>query len=1267
MFTVRVNLDKIVLADNDGDTVAGYTAWEARLNWSAGLLEKDRPLAGEVVDPACPAGAEANGPGNTELVGCLESLMFPGESTLVGVAMAEWDFNCSSSGKRVLTLVHGPALDTYIQDDAFTIFANDSSGASESIVLNCGLPTVFDQPPTPTCGTTINGSVGSNTSFKVQASDGDGEAVTLFASGLPSGTTMTPGLPTIGNPVSSMFSWTPTAGQTGTHVVSFYADSGTSSALCSITINVPAAPIDLTGNWVTNLYGAVTGTCDATFEQIGTALTLNVLTCTGTAPACHTASGTIDPQTGDFTLVGLGTATGTASPDSNSISGTYTSPVGSGTFDGSRVGTTPPPCTPIINLTPETDTNPRTATHVVTATVTDGGSPVPDGTQVRFQVTGDNPVGPTIRTTTGGVATFDYVGMATGNDTIRATLVSDPSVFDTATKTWVAVPHAGKIDAVAGGATGATSVALGPTNGVARGFDGSVYVAEVNDCRVRRISPTGAISTVAGTGVCGPTNGENIPATTAQLNNPVDLATDGSGNLYIADRLNHRVRRVSPTGFITTIAGNGSAGSCTDGAPATGSCLNEPIGLWSNATGSTIYVANFAGHRVVSISSGQITNLAGNGTAGSCSNGSSALGACLDHPEDVVNDGAGNTYITDTWAHKVQRVTGGLITTVAGNGSSTGCSDGSPATGPCLYYPAAIELDGGNVYVTDASDRVHRIDGSGNIYLAAGGGPPSFCGDGGPATSACLFDPFGLDFGPGGTFYIGDANNQRVRVVQGGIINTYAGGSGSNFCGDTAPAVGESCLDTPGDVVADANGNIYIADTANGRVRRVAPSGTITTYAGGNSGCGPGVGDGGQASAACLVAPEHLALLGSNLFISDRGDHRVRVVNLITNQIFTVAGDGTAAGSQCTADVSATGSCLNQPTGIATQQVGADIYVFVGQAGLDGYVSRVRIPSVGTNTIRTVFDEDIVPADVTLEYDLKHLYVAEPSLGRVRRMHTDDGLVDGGEAISNAIDGLNGALGIHSDKDGHLLIADTDAHQLRAVEPGSDGFVDGDPDEDIVAFAGTGTPGFCGDNGPSLSACLNAPSDVYFVEASGSVDTAGSLYFVDQGNERVRKIPADSDGDGILDVVEDANGNGYEPGVETDKENTDTDGDGCSDSEELGPVPSLGGTRNPKELGGFWDFFDTPTPPLFVPDRAVSVADISAVVARFGSSRPGGPPDKATALAEAQTPPPAAAAYHVGYDRTLAPPFTGPPNGSVTVQDISLAVQQFGHNCLAPP
>ncbi|HLY62799.1 MAG TPA: PxKF domain-containing protein [Terriglobia bacterium] len=342
------------------------------------------------------------------------------------------------------------------------------------------------------------------------------------------------------------------------------------------------------------------------------------------------------------------------------------------------------------------------------------------------------------------------------------------------------------------------------------------------------ITPASIITTVAGNGTAD-YRGDNGPATSAEIRDPIAVAVDSAGNVYIADTSNSRVRKVSTSGTITTFAGGGTgcAGqtdSVGDGCPATSANFALTYGVAVDSAGN-VYIADTDNFRLRKVGTdGIITTVAGNGTYGYSGDGGPATSAELDSPFGVAVDSAGNLYFADRNNQCIRKVdAGGTITTVAGNGILGYSGDGGPATNAELAYPFAVAVDNaGNLYIADQFNaRIRKVDASGTISTVAGTGTGGYNGDNIAATSAELYYPVGVAVDSAGNLYIADASNQRTRKVDAsGTITTVAGTGTGSYNGDNIPAISAE-LRCPYGVGLDSAGNLYIADTCNERIREV--------------------------------------------------------------------------------------------------------------------------------------------------------------------------------------------------------------------------------------------------------------------------------------------------------------------------------------------------------------------------------------------------------------------------------------------------------------
>jgi len=526
--------------------------------------------------------------------------------------------------------------------------------------------------------------------------------------------------------------------------------------------------------------------------------------------------------------------------------------------------------------------------------------------------------------------------------------------------------------------------------GLAIDSNGNVYIADTGDNTIREVSTAGTINTIAGDGLPSYA-GDTFPATSAELHSPEDVAVDSSGNVYIADTGNAYIREITATtGIINFIAGDGSIGYSGDGALANVAGLDEPFAIALDSSGNVYFTEPEDGRiREITISTGKINTVAGNGVFGFSGDGSAATGAMLHLPTGLAIDSSGNLYIADSLNNRVRKVTGTTISTIAGSGVLSYSGDGGPATAAQLNTPEAVAVDAsGNVYIADTVNNVVReISTKGAISTIAGTGTAGFAGDGGAATSALLSSPQGVAVDASGNVYVSDTANARVRKISGGTITTVAGSATVGYAGDGAAATNAQ-LNTPVGLAVDKSGNLYIADVDDSVVRKVSTSGIITTVAGnGSQGYS---GDTGPATGAMLNGPEGVAVDASgNLYISDTLNGVIREVTA-SGTISTFAGNGIDgySGDGGPAKAAEFGS----PVGIAVDSAGN---VYIADSGA---------------RIRKVFASGFI----------------ETIAGSGVRGYTGDG----SQATSAT---MNGAAGLAADSKGDIYIADAANNAIREL------------------------------------------------------------------------------------------------------------------------------------------------------------------------------------------------------------------------------------------
>jgi len=636
----------------------------------------------------------------------------------------------------------------------------------------------------------------------------------------------------------------------------------------------------------------------------------------------------------------------------------------------------------------------------------------------------------------------------------------------------------------------ATTAQISQPEGMVVDPAGNLYIADAANHRVRKVSAAGTISTVAGNGHPG-YSGDNGPAAAAQLNQPYDLAMDGRGNLYIADYGNQRVRAVGTDGNITTVAGNGTSGATGDGGPATAALLLGPRNVAVDSAG-TLYVSEFDGHRVRRIPpDGMIATVAGTGIAGFAGDGGPAVAAQLAFPAGLALDSAGNLFIVDSANVRIRKVSAGS------GGISTVLTEQTFGM-PNIQLAGLATNAAGNLYIPERGNNfVWQLTPAGALTQVAGApGNGGYTGDGRPALQTALNTPVEVALDAAGDLYIAEV--QRVRRVVGttSIVGTVAGNGTFGFLGDGGSPL-QAVLNAPVGL-AIAGGATYVADSGNQRVRQISQSGAlIGTIAGiGTEGY---TGDGLPAINANLFGPDGLAFDASgNLYIADAGNNRMRRVDA-TGIITTFAGDGISTGFGGEGDP-ATLTPLNSPQGVAADTAG-NIYIAdtnhnrVIQVDTAGNIHTIA----GTGTAGTSAGELYNPTGLAFD-SAGNLYIADTANHRIQM------LAPGGALSTIAGTGLSGFSGdggaalaaqlsfpssIAVDPTGNIYIADSGNNRIRLVTP----------DGNIATIAGTGTPGYNGDTGAALDVSLLNPSGL-------ALDGEGNLWVADTGNNRVRTLTA---------------------------------------------------------------------------------------------------------------------------------------------------------------
>jgi uncharacterized protein (TIGR03437 family) len=471
----------------------------------------------------------------------------------------------------------------------------------------------------------------------------------------------------------------------------------------------------------------------------------------------------------------------------------------------------------------------------------------------------------------------------TGNGAIRSVTLTKTSIGPAGTISTIS--GSGGIG-LSGDGTAIGLAMLAPFS-LAADSSGNIYIAEFGTNRIRKLDTKGNIATAIGDGNQGFAGDGGAP-NKVEMYLPTGVAVDSAGNIYFADSNNNRVRKLSGS-TVGTIAGNGLLSRSGDGGPATSAQLNAPLGVALDNSGN-LYIADTGNNQVRKVTaSGVISTVAGTGTAGSTGDGGAATAAQLNAPQGLAVDAAGNLYIADVQNHKVRKVSGGTITTVAGSGTAGFGGDGGAAPSAQLNLPIGVAVDASNnLYIAEfGNNRVRKVAGSGNISTLAGTGVNGYSGDGAQATSAQLNGPQAVAVDSTGNVYIGDAANNRIRkVAANGVITTFAGTGAGGFSGDGGAATSAQVAN-PVALAVDSVGNVYVSDGSL-RIRKIFVSGVISTVAGGST--RGYFGDGGAATSAGLNGPSGLAVNSAgSIWFADTRNNAVRLLQFASGAITVTA------------------------------------------------------------------------------------------------------------------------------------------------------------------------------------------------------------------------------------------------------------------------------------------------------------------------------------------------------------------------------------------
>ena len=661
----------------------------------------------------------------------------------------------------------------------------------------------------------------------------------------------------------------------------------------------------------------------------------------------------------------------------------------------------------------------------------------------------------------------------------------------------------------------ATDTEISLVDGIAVDKKGNIYIAMRDHNIISRVDTLGNMTRFAGTGESG-FSGDKGKATEAQLKIPAGLTFDKKGNLYIADRNNHRIRKVDTRGIITTVAGNGTAGFSGDGGKATQAQLSLPSGVVVDDKGN-IYISDRSNDRVRVVNNkGIITTFAGNGVDGYKGDLGPATQAQLSKPFGLALDKKGNLYIADRENNRVRKVNPqGIITTVAGDGGFFFMGDNGPSYRASIAGPTGVVVDkNGILYIADRNNnRIRSVDTQGMIRTVAGTGQQDYNGESETARDTNLYLPFGVALDQDGKILIIDRSHYRIRRIdpRRGSIETVAGNGVKMFAGDGGPATGAK-LSFPHGIAVDKKGNVIFSDKGHYRIRRVSPDGIIQTIAG--TGIRGNIGDGLPALKASIYGAtslklndkEEMFIISPSSFVSilrkidEKGMMR-KVLDTVSKDYLESIAKSKYKGKVQTGEL----AIITTFSDIAFDYKGN---MFISDR-INHQIRKVSAQGKITTiagTGESAYYGDGGPASEAAFRDPSalvtdkagNLYIADAANNMIRKIDTQ-GIVttfagngnhensgDGGPALKAGIRNMDY---LAMSPAGELHIAGMNSHVIRKITK----------DGNIITVAGKGNQGFFGDGGPATKAMLKSPSAITF-------DSKGNLYISDMGNNRIRKV-----------------------------------------------------------------------------------------------------------------------------------------------------------------
>jgi hypothetical protein len=573
--------------------------------------------------------------------------------------------------------------------------------------------------------------------------------------------------------------------------------------------------------------------------------------------------------------------------------------------------------------------------------------------------------------------------------------------------------------------------------GVAVDSAGNVYVADRTNQTIRKVTTAGVVTTLAGTaGIAGSADGTG---TAARFLRPSGVAVDRAGNVYVADTVNQTIRKVTAAGVVTTLAGTAGVRGSADGAGAAAR-FDLPTGAGVDSAGN-VYVADAGNDTIRKVTTaGVVTTLAGTAGVRGSADGVGAA-ARFTGPTGVVVDSADNVYVADAGNDTIRKVTpAGVVTTLAGTAGVPGSADGT-GTAARFTGPTGLTIDSaGNLYVADQFDHtIRKVAADGVVTTLVGTAGMSGSADS-TGAAARFNNPAGAAADSAGNVYVADRSNFALRkVTAAGVVTTLAGTAGISGSADGTGTVARFKL--PAGVAVDSAGNVYVADQFNQTIRKLTADGLVTTLAGTAGSFGNADGTG---AAARFTVPAGVAVdSAGNIYVADQFNHAIRQVTA-DGVVTTLAGTAGISGS---ADGTGAAARFNGPTGVAVDSAG-----------------NVYVADAGNDTVRKVTTAGVVTT------------------------------LAGSAGVAGSTDGAGAAArfdkptGVAVNSAGNVYVADQDNHTIRKVTAAG------------VVTTLAGTAGMAGSaDSTGAAARFNSPADV-------AVDSAGNIYVADKSNSTIRKV-----------------------------------------------------------------------------------------------------------------------------------------------------------------